>query len=137
MPQTVATLIAQALAAAGITHAFAVPGESYLPLLDAMRDVFGADRAAVVARELTKTFEEFRRAPLAELAAHYAEAGAPKGEVVICVAQPAAAAEDQALKAAIAGPQRSAQRRPHPRDVRREALKTARAAAGAHPVRDS
>ena len=39
MPQTVATLIAQALAAAGITHAFAVPGESYLPLLDAMRDV--------------------------------------------------------------------------------------------------
>ena len=39
MPQTVATLIAQALAAAGIAHAFAVPGESYLPLLDAMRDV--------------------------------------------------------------------------------------------------
>lgn len=65
--------------------------------LDAMRDVFGADRAAVVARELTKTFEEFRRAPLAELAAHYAEAGAPKGEVVICVGQPdeaPAAAED-------------------------------------------
>jgi 16S rRNA (cytidine1402-2'-O)-methyltransferase len=55
--------------------------------LAAMRDVFGPDRPAVVARELTKTFEEFRRAPLAELAAHYAQAGAPKGEVVICVAQ--------------------------------------------------
>jgi acetolactate synthase-1/2/3 large subunit len=39
MGQTVATLIAQSLAAAGITHTFAVPGESYLPLLDAMRDV--------------------------------------------------------------------------------------------------
>jgi acetolactate synthase-1/2/3 large subunit len=39
MAKTVATLIAESLAAAGITHAFAVPGESYLPLLDAMRDV--------------------------------------------------------------------------------------------------
>ena len=39
MARTVATLIAESLAAAGITHAFAVPGESYLPLLDAMRDV--------------------------------------------------------------------------------------------------
>ncbi|WP_448577748.1 thiamine pyrophosphate-dependent enzyme [Thermaurantiacus sp.] len=39
MPRTVATVVAESLAAAGITHAFAVPGESYLPLLDAMRDV--------------------------------------------------------------------------------------------------
>jgi acetolactate synthase-1/2/3 large subunit len=39
MGQTIATIIAESLAAAGITHAFAVPGESYLPLLDAMRDV--------------------------------------------------------------------------------------------------
>ncbi|PZU45626.1 MAG: thiamine pyrophosphate-binding protein [Sphingomonas sp.] len=39
MARTVATLIAESLAAAGISHAFAVPGESYLPLLDAMRDV--------------------------------------------------------------------------------------------------
>lgn len=39
MSRTVATVIAESLAAAGITHAFAVPGESYLPLLDAMRDV--------------------------------------------------------------------------------------------------
>ena len=37
--RTVASVIAETLAAAGITHAFAVPGESYLPLLDAMRDV--------------------------------------------------------------------------------------------------
>jgi acetolactate synthase-1/2/3 large subunit len=39
MARTLATVIAESLAAAGITHAFAVPGESYLPLLDAMRDV--------------------------------------------------------------------------------------------------
>ena len=32
-----------------------------------MRDVFGADRIAVVARELTKRFETLRRAPLGEL----------------------------------------------------------------------
>lgn len=47
-------------------------------------------REAAVARELTKRFEELRRAPLWELAAHYREAGAPKGEVVIVVAPPAA-----------------------------------------------
>ncbi len=39
MARTLATVIAESLAAAGITHAFCVPGESYLPLLDAMRDV--------------------------------------------------------------------------------------------------
>jgi acetolactate synthase-1/2/3 large subunit len=39
MPRTVARVIAESLAAAGISHAFAVPGESYLPLLDAMLDV--------------------------------------------------------------------------------------------------
>lgn len=38
MQQSVASVIVGSLAAAGITHAFAVPGESYLPLLDAMLD---------------------------------------------------------------------------------------------------
>ncbi|MCB1382699.1 MAG: 16S rRNA (cytidine(1402)-2'-O)-methyltransferase [Notoacmeibacter sp.] len=56
--------------------------------LSAMAATLGVERLAVVARELTKTFEEFRRATLAELAAHYAEAGAPKGEVVVCIAPP-------------------------------------------------
>jgi 16S rRNA (cytidine1402-2'-O)-methyltransferase len=59
--------------------------------LDAMEAVFGSGRQAVVARELTKTFEELRRDTLGALAAHYGEAGAPRGEVVICVAPPAAA----------------------------------------------
>ena len=53
-------------------------------------------RKAAVARELTKFFEEVRRATLEELADHYREAGPPKGEVVIVVAPPekSAAAAD-------------------------------------------
>jgi 16S rRNA (cytidine1402-2'-O)-methyltransferase len=42
-------------------------------------------RPAAVARELTKRFEEVRRGALAELAAHYGEAGPPKGEVAIVI----------------------------------------------------
>ncbi len=34
--------------------------------LTAMAEVFGADRAAAVCRELTKTHEEVRRGPLAD-----------------------------------------------------------------------
>lgn len=52
-----------------------------------MRDVLGP-RPAAVARELTKLFEEVRRDPLDALAAHYAEAGPPKGEVVVVVGPP-------------------------------------------------
>lgn len=65
------------------------------------------DREAVVARELTKRFEESVASTLAELAARYAEAP-PKGEIVIVVAPPgeapAASAEtlDAALAAALA-----------------------------------
>ncbi|GHD16875.1 ribosomal RNA small subunit methyltransferase I [Tianweitania populi] len=58
--------------------------------LAAMADELGADRQSTVSRELTKTFEEVRRGTLAELAAHYAEADTPKGEIVICVAPPIA-----------------------------------------------
>jgi len=49
-----------------------------------MAEVLGA-REAVVARELTKLFEEVRRGTLADLAAHYAEAGPPRGEIVVLV----------------------------------------------------
>jgi 16S rRNA (cytidine1402-2'-O)-methyltransferase len=59
--------------------------------LAAMAGVLGESRGAVVARELTKAFEELRRATLGELAAHYRDAPAPKGEIVICIGPPEAA----------------------------------------------
>ena len=64
--------------------------------LAAMADVFG-DRQAAVGRELTKTFEEMRTGTLAALAAHYAGAPTPKGEIVVCVGPPqeTAAADPQ------------------------------------------
>ncbi|MEE8189894.1 MAG: 16S rRNA (cytidine(1402)-2'-O)-methyltransferase [Kiloniellales bacterium] len=72
-----------------------------------MAEVLGP-RHAAVARELTKLHEELRRGALAELAAHYQEAGAPKGEVVIVVAPPGPGADgaeapdlDAALRAAL------------------------------------
>lgn len=73
-----------------------------------MNAVLG-DRPAAVARELTKLHEEVRRGSLADLAAHYGEAGAPKGEIVIVVGPAAASKEvsaeelDGALLQAMAG----------------------------------
>lgn len=52
-------------------------------VLQVMQEALGADRQAVVARELTKKFEEFRRGNLADLTHYYAQAEAPKGEAVI------------------------------------------------------
>lgn len=61
-----------------------------------MADVLGP-REAAMARELTKLYEEVRRGPLPDLAAHYRDAGPPKGEVVIVVAPPGREAEAQAV----------------------------------------
>ncbi len=59
-------------------------------------EVLGPDRPAVVCRELTKTFEEFRRGTLGELAAHYEQAGPVKGEIVFLVGPPGEAAAPDA-----------------------------------------
>jgi 16S rRNA (cytidine1402-2'-O)-methyltransferase len=83
------------------------PGRLGAVLAD-LHTVLG-DRPAAVARELTKKFEEIRRAPLAQLAAHYANAEA-RGEIVILVGPPDAdspseiseADIDRALAAALA-----------------------------------
>ncbi len=85
---------------------FEAPSRLAASLTD-MAEAFGP-REACVTRELTKAFEETRRAPLADLAAHYAEAGAPKGEIVVLVGPPQAgqawdaAAVDAALDRALA-----------------------------------
>ena len=66
-------------------------------------------RPAAVARELTKLFEEVRRAPLSELADHYAAHPDVKGEIVIVIAPPGeegapdATVLDDALRTAMAG----------------------------------
>ena len=53
--------------------------------LAAMRDTFGEHRRAAVCRELTKTHEEVRRGPLAELAS-WAAGGEILGEITLVVA---------------------------------------------------
>lgn len=67
-----------------------------------MADILGP-RDAAVSRELTKKFEETRRGALSDLAAHYDRAGPPRGELVVLVGPPqaAAAAGADALDAAI------------------------------------
>jgi 16S rRNA (cytidine1402-2'-O)-methyltransferase len=61
-------------------------------------------RPAAIARELTKRFEEVRRGDLAGLAAQAATAPAPKGEIVLVIGPPEAAApvvDDAAVDAAL------------------------------------
>ena len=57
------------------------------PSLAALADGLG-NRPAVVARELTKLYEEMTRGSLSELAEIYRETDAPKGEVVVVVGPP-------------------------------------------------
>jgi 16S rRNA (cytidine1402-2'-O)-methyltransferase len=53
--------------------------------LQQLAERFGADRQAVVAREITKLYEEFTRGTLGELAVNYGSREV-KGEIVIIVA---------------------------------------------------
>ncbi len=84
--------------------------------LEALAQRLG-ERRAVLARELTKRFEDFRRATLAELA-DSCRLDPPRGEVVLVVAgageEPVVddAAVDQALRAALSesGPSEAARR---------------------------
>lgn len=74
-------------------------------MLGDLVQAFGA-RPAAVARELTKRFEELRRAPLPDLAAHYAEHGA-RGEICVVLGPPGEEAAPEAdldtlLRAALA-----------------------------------
>lgn len=52
--------------------------------LQQMSEIFGTDRQACVAREISKVFEEFKRGSLQELADYYTERGV-KGEIVLIV----------------------------------------------------
>jgi 16S rRNA (cytidine1402-2'-O)-methyltransferase len=93
--------------------------------LEAMRDAFGADRAAAVCRELTKTHEEVRRGPLAELVDWAAEG--VRGEVTVVVSGAVAGAtvgtDPESLRAAVAGLEADGMRR-------KEAIATVAVQAG-------
>ncbi len=100
-----------ALAAVARLDASLIFFESARRLASSLSDAAAVlgDRPAAVARELTKRYEFVRRQTLPVLAAHYTEAGPPKGEIVIVIggaAQGAAAVDaaelDQRLVAAMA-----------------------------------
>ncbi|MGH6870002.1 MAG: 16S rRNA (cytidine(1402)-2'-O)-methyltransferase [Rhizomicrobium sp.] len=73
--------------------------ESPHRLSECLADMVGilGGRAVAVARELTKLHEECRRGDLAGLAAHYAAADPPKGEITIVVGPPVEYAPDTTL----------------------------------------
>ncbi|MEO5609843.1 MAG: 16S rRNA (cytidine(1402)-2'-O)-methyltransferase [Ornithinibacter sp.] len=66
--------------------------------LTTMAEVLGAERPAAVCRELTKTYEEVRRGPLAELA-QWAQEGV-RGEITVVVAGAAPRPADLASEVA-------------------------------------
>lgn len=76
-----------ALAGVPATLVFYESGPRLAESLADLAATLGPRRAAV-CRELTKAFEEVRRADLAALAAHYAGAEPPKGEIVLVVGPP-------------------------------------------------
>lgn len=77
----------EALASVPATLIFYESPKRLAASLADMREVLG-ERPAAVLRELTKRFEEARRASLGELAEDTKASGAPKGEVVVVVGPP-------------------------------------------------
>ncbi len=90
-----------ALSGAAETLVFYVSPHGLERFLAAAVEVFGPDRPTVIARELTKAFEEFRRGTLAELCD---DPGVVRGEIVVLVAgaPPEAAPETEDLRAVVA-----------------------------------
>jgi 16S rRNA (cytidine1402-2'-O)-methyltransferase len=92
--------------------------------LAALAEAFGPDRTAAVCRELTKTHEEVRRGPLADLVS-WAEEGV-RGEVTIVVSgtSPVSLADDaDSLRDAVADLESAG-------EPRKDAIKAVAAAAG-------
>lgn len=64
------------------TLGFYVAPYQIVSFLGEIGQVFGPDMHVVVAREMTKKFEEFRRGPVSEHSAHFAKV-TPRGEFVV------------------------------------------------------
>jgi 16S rRNA (cytidine1402-2'-O)-methyltransferase len=83
------------LASESVTLVFYEAPHRLLEALTALRDVFGGERPAALARELTKAFETILRGTLDELLSRVtADANQCRGEIVLLVA----AAEPQELE---------------------------------------
>ncbi|SHE97726.1 16S rRNA (cytidine1402-2'-O)-methyltransferase [Microbulbifer donghaiensis] len=76
----------QELAADTRTMVFYEAPHRVADTLAAMAEIFGAEREAVIAREISKAFETFHLAPLAELAEWVrADSNQQRGEIVLLV----------------------------------------------------
>ena len=85
------TRIAEIAAIPGTLIFFEAP-RRLADMLGDLADILG-DRPAVIARELTKKFEQIRRGSLRQLAEQIAAEPPPKGEIAILVAPPDPAAQ--------------------------------------------
>lgn len=94
----------QSLAAEERTMVFFEAPHRTEAALAAMADVLGDDRPAAVCRELTKTHEEVRRGPLADLVSWAAEGVRGEVTIVVAGAVPGAdvATDPASLRAAVA-----------------------------------
>jgi 16S rRNA (cytidine1402-2'-O)-methyltransferase len=92
----------EAVRGATETQVFYVSPHQLERFLATAVEVFGAARPAVIAREMTKKFEEFRRGTLAELVA---DPGVVRGEIVALIggAPPEEAPAGAALREVVAG----------------------------------
>ncbi|MFK8033499.1 MAG: 16S rRNA (cytidine(1402)-2'-O)-methyltransferase [Hyphomicrobiales bacterium] len=75
----------QALKATNATLVFYESPKRIAATLSSATKVLGADRQAVIGRELTKRFETFYRGTLESLSNEFAEAATPKGEIVLLI----------------------------------------------------
>jgi 16S rRNA (cytidine1402-2'-O)-methyltransferase len=83
------SLIGRIATAEHLTILYEAPGRVAMTLAE-----IGGKRQAVVARELTKQFEELRRGTVEELAAYYEE-HPPRGEVVVLIEGAVASPPDE------------------------------------------
>ncbi len=92
----------EALREAGPTLVFYEAPHRIEACLADLQAIFGAERPAVLARELTKTFETFLRGSLADIAARVAaDPDQRKGEMVLIVGGKPAADHEETLGAGV------------------------------------
>jgi 16S rRNA (cytidine1402-2'-O)-methyltransferase len=91
----------EALAGMGVTVVCYESPHRVTDALDDVRDVVGASRRVVVARELTKMHEEFVRGPASDVAAEFASRSEVHGEVVLLMGPPTEDDEDEDIDAMV------------------------------------